>query len=261
MESHGELARRYRRLRRVARKLNRVLPDFVPEAMIQRGAKRLGMWHRDVIVFDGEEEMAVLLDYLIYDCYEDGRNAVERYLAEHPPAPGSDEQAVLESMQQAFYAVAQVEEVLEGLGVRVHDVFSDERHLLADLNLSRTAVEGVALASRFLPHPEFVMTSGAALGLDANTLAAAARYVEARGAADRPGGLASLPKEEQARISGDIIRLALTAESSDSIEYADPQDEGTYLPTAPIVNASDPIGRNDPCPCGSGRKYKKCCGR
>jgi preprotein translocase subunit SecA len=21
------------------------------------------------------------------------------------------------------------------------------------------------------------------------------------------------------------------------------------------------IGRNDPCPCGSGRKYKKCCGR
>ncbi|MCJ7750823.1 MAG: SEC-C domain-containing protein [Armatimonadetes bacterium] len=21
------------------------------------------------------------------------------------------------------------------------------------------------------------------------------------------------------------------------------------------------MGRNDPCPCGSGRKYKKCCGR
>ena len=21
-----------------------------------------------------------------------------------------------------------------------------------------------------------------------------------------------------------------------------------------------PVGRNDPCPCGSGRKYKKCCG-
>ncbi|HXK94534.1 MAG TPA: SEC-C metal-binding domain-containing protein, partial [bacterium] len=20
-------------------------------------------------------------------------------------------------------------------------------------------------------------------------------------------------------------------------------------------------GRNDPCPCGSGKKYKKCCGR
>ncbi|MCM1480230.1 MAG: SEC-C metal-binding domain-containing protein [Muribaculaceae bacterium] len=20
------------------------------------------------------------------------------------------------------------------------------------------------------------------------------------------------------------------------------------------------VGRNDPCPCGSGKKYKKCCG-
>ncbi|HOW12970.1 MAG: SEC-C metal-binding domain-containing protein [Peptococcaceae bacterium] len=21
------------------------------------------------------------------------------------------------------------------------------------------------------------------------------------------------------------------------------------------------MGRNDPCPCGSGKKYKKCCGK
>lgn len=29
---------------------------------------------------------------------------------------------------------------------------------------------------------------------------------------------------------------------------------------APVVNAMRDIGRNDPCPCGSGRKFKKCCG-
>ncbi|MEI8216857.1 MAG: SEC-C metal-binding domain-containing protein [Eubacteriales bacterium] len=27
-----------------------------------------------------------------------------------------------------------------------------------------------------------------------------------------------------------------------------------------IVVKGDRIGRNDPCPCGSGKKYKKCCG-
>lgn len=27
----------------------------------------------------------------------------------------------------------------------------------------------------------------------------------------------------------------------------------------PVTRPSDKIGRNDPCPCGSGRKYKKCC--
>ena len=25
--------------------------------------------------------------------------------------------------------------------------------------------------------------------------------------------------------------------------------------------APRPVGRNDPCPCGSGKKYKRCCGR
>ena len=29
----------------------------------------------------------------------------------------------------------------------------------------------------------------------------------------------------------------------------------------PYVNPNKNIGRNDPCPCGSGKKYKKCCGR
>jgi len=27
------------------------------------------------------------------------------------------------------------------------------------------------------------------------------------------------------------------------------------------VHVGDKVGRNDPCPCGSGKKYKKCCGR
>jgi len=34
---------------------------------------------------------------------------------------------------------------------------------------------------------------------------------------------------------------------------------GYGLPV-PIVEHSPKIGRNDPCPCGSGKKYKKCCG-
>lgn len=29
---------------------------------------------------------------------------------------------------------------------------------------------------------------------------------------------------------------------------------------APVVHEGPKIGRNDPCTCGSGKKYKKCCG-
>lgn len=31
-------------------------------------------------------------------------------------------------------------------------------------------------------------------------------------------------------------------------------------PTKPVVRSTPKVGRNDPCPCGSGKKYKKCCG-
>ena len=31
-------------------------------------------------------------------------------------------------------------------------------------------------------------------------------------------------------------------------------------PATPIRHAEPKIGRNDPCPCGSGKKFKKCCG-
>jgi hypothetical protein len=39
---------------------------------------------------------------------------------------------------------------------------------------------------------------------------------------------------------------------------------GSYLEASsgkpkPIVRAGSKLGRNDPCPCGSGKKYKKCC--
>ena len=34
----------------------------------------------------------------------------------------------------------------------------------------------------------------------------------------------------------------------------------TYKRSKTVVKETEP-GRNDPCPCGSGKKYKKCCGK
>ena len=36
---------------------------------------------------------------------------------------------------------------------------------------------------------------------------------------------------------------------------------GEDVPEAKTIkHEGDKTGRNDPCPCGSGKKYKKCCG-
>jgi len=40
------------------------------------------------------------------------------------------------------------------------------------------------------------------------------------------------------------------------------QSEAPEIPeiAVPVVRDAPKVGRNDPCPCGSGKKYKKCCG-
>jgi len=47
----------------------------------------------------------------------------------------------------------------------------------------------------------------------------------------------------------------------DEDEYPDDDDddEPPILPMDTVVREEPRIGRNDPCPCGSGKKYKKCC--
>lgn len=37
------------------------------------------------------------------------------------------------------------------------------------------------------------------------------------------------------------------------------EEQGAAVPRP--IRSSPKVGRNDPCPCGSGKKYKKCCGR
>lgn len=41
----------------------------------------------------------------------------------------------------------------------------------------------------------------------------------------------------------------------------DEGDERACLPeTQPIIRSGPKVGRNEPCPCGAGKKYKRCCG-
>ncbi len=51
---------------------------------------------------------------------------------------------------------------------------------------------------------------------------------------------------------------------SDRLGYSDdtenPGAMATAQKTQPIINLQK-VGRNDPCPCGSGKKYKQCCGK
>jgi preprotein translocase subunit SecA len=53
---------------------------------------------------------------------------------------------------------------------------------------------------------------------------------------------------------------SLGASSPQSVTPPTPSTSPVPPTTKPLQNAADKVGRNDPCPCGSGKKYKKCCG-
>jgi SEC-C motif domain protein len=37
-------------------------------------------------------------------------------------------------------------------------------------------------------------------------------------------------------------------------------DQGQIVGTGPMTRVAPKVGRNEPCTCGSGKKFKKCCG-
>src|SRR5205807_7537917 len=64
----------------------------------------------------------------------------------------------------------------------------------------------------------------------------------------------------RAATSLDEIEEAFQRRKRRELEQASMAGAGDSAPVQTIRRAAEKIGRNDPCPCGSGKKYKKCHG-
>ena len=49
-------------------------------------------------------------------------------------------------------------------------------------------------------------------------------------------------------------------EARRQLSYSAPSKDGAPRKKKPVTRKTEKVGRNAPCPCGSGKKYKKCCG-
>jgi uncharacterized protein len=96
-------------------------------------------------------------------------------------------------------------------------------------------------------------------------------HADLRVARDDPAGLALFAREGVEPFGSTIEALSewewgdpsddLGFDPGDGMEF-DPDEEFAAEPPPlemPVVNPLRHVGRNDPCPCGSGKKYKKCC--
>lgn len=77
--------------------------------------------------------------------------------------------------------------------------------------------------------------------------------------------ISDVKKDETKSIENNsFINLKIQkAKHEDPLTHHDDHEEKPefeHPPLTPIVREVPKIGRNEPCPCGSGKKYKKCCG-
>ena len=59
-------------------------------------------------------------------------------------------------------------------------------------------------------------------------------------------------REETAKITGAALQALNSLDNGEKMKVEEHK---------PVVNDGPKVGRNDPCPCGSGKKYKQCCGK
>jgi len=124
-------------------------------------------------------------------------------------------------MLRARYSLFAIDEVVRGVGVQTHDLLRGDSGFVIDVTFSETAVKGFILACRIITPGDGEFSMTTGAGLPADA-----------------GTLARVAKEIPERFgerTGDIARRE-------------------------IARAKSRVGRNDSCLCGSGKKYKKCCG-
>ncbi len=75
-----------------------------------------------------------------------------------------------------------------------------------------------------------------------------------------PSGDGDGRRPRTAATSIDDMEEAFLRKKRRELEQARMAGSGEYQPVQQVRRAGAKVGRNDPCPCGSGKKYKKCCG-
>ena len=80
------------------------------------------------------------------------------------------------------------------------------------------------------------------------------------GPADSAPGGDGRPARRRAMTSLDEMEAQFQKRKQRELDQARMAGAGEMMAVQQVVRGGDKVGRNDPCPCGSGKKYKKCCG-
>ncbi|MGA2074274.1 MAG: SEC-C metal-binding domain-containing protein [Terriglobia bacterium] len=253
---------RYERLRQVSRRLMLEVTKTIPREAYEEMGKALGILRNNTFVLDSMDVSSVLMDACVFDWIRNGQNLVEIYFEAHPPAHGTDERLVSQAYCRAKYRVLMPETMRPGAVTYWTNLLSREPIALMDVGLSQTVAHGFRglLATRTAVMGDWWMTTGAGLPIsDRKTGEMVLEMIRRRNL------LQDTTSVGEHRLAIGAIRACLDSGVAGHVRYlgADDEEEDFVGPRL-ITELRSPrchIDRNDPCPCGSGKRYRRCCGR
>ncbi len=230
----------------------------------------------------GQARLGSAIPLLITKLLEDGGDLLNEECAQALTRIGSP--AVLNAISKAFpgaphhfrlYARGPLELIHSDLAVETCvDLLAQEKDTsiriqLADSLLWQFAPEGIEAARRLLVGQDIDFELR---GLRNDLLETCTFTGERFPEYDEWLAAEKAEKEEHRRqvkeLEGDPTRLLLygleklIGKKATDAPRAAPAVPPTPRPGPPLIlKRTQRAGRNDPCPCGSGKKYKKCCGR
>lgn len=274
-----DIFERYHAFREGTRPIADRLLTHVTGEQIDEGARRLELKNKKgVMVFDSESGMAVLMDFCLFCVLDQGKTVIDKAL-ENPDELDDQERNTLRAMAASRYTVLIVEQIFPGTGVICLDLVNPNAQpfFIADVMLSQTADRGAVFATRIVPVDEFYMTGGAALPVYGQEVLLKSKEILHSHRERHPEILEGIVRRESdAALAERMTRMLMRHGMGSSVAYLyETADQKEISEAVDYLKQSDlsapaldrhasarrhKTGPNEPCPCGSGKKYKKCCG-
>lgn len=217
------------------------LVDAMSDELLLGAANKLGLERKGRLDVKDDFEAEALTEYALHAEFSDGGTFISKRLASGFAEAGSQDEVVLRALAEARFSIFEVVETIPGLGVELRDLLRHSRTKVVLPDHDEGMAPGVHFMGRVIDVEGITMMAGSIFPVPKELAVALAEAVYKESD--------TKPIEKDAREPGWIGSAMMEALL-----------ETKRLSSVKMPARSTKIGRNEPCPCGSGKKYKKCCG-
>ena len=256
----ADLLSRYDQLRSASRDINERIVRVLTGDETQSAGERLGLVQEGTLIFSDESDMSVLMDHAIHFRGE-GPSAAERFFAvQHKQLDGA-ERDWAEATTRARFRLLQLGSRLGPGQTETRDLLTGESFLLADRGVADTGAPGQAMAGYILEFPGFVVASGGSISMPEVVPDLLLGMLSKLSYPVGTAAMEALSPRRQDALAVSVTGALLAAKRATEGPDGAPVEMGSRQRPSVMSRLQRRPSRNAPCPCGSGRRYKACCGK